>query len=82
MSVFSGPVEHAANPPETWKVSKQANRSWYVTTSDGAKVLHRARSKGEAVAAIRVGFIRNLYDRETRWYAGESIPGWRDYKDA
>ena len=76
MSVFSGPEEHAANPPETWIVVKASERNWHLRAQTGA-TLHRGTTKRECEYAREVGFIRNLYDKETRWYAGEPIPGWK-----
>lgn len=80
MSVFSGPNEHAANPPETWRVIKVGERAWRVVTTGGT-VLEYATTRKRAHELIESGHMRRLYDRETRWYAGESIPGWKPYAE-
>lgn len=79
MSMFAGPDEHAANPPETWKVVK-SGRAWHLITMTG-DVLDYFVRQSDAVAAIEEGPIRRLYDDETRWYAGESVRGWKPWAD-
>ena len=80
MSVYSDPATHAANPPETWVVVKIADRSWQLQDRQGV-TLWRATTKRECEYAREVGFIRNLYDDETRWYAGENVRGWKPYRE-
>ncbi|KOV84753.1 hypothetical protein [Nocardia sp. NRRL S-836] len=80
MSLFNGPAEHADNPPETWQVVK-AGRGWQLQTKDGG-VLHSSfPTKREAESERTDGATARLYAKEARWYAGESIPGWRDYSE-
>ena len=78
MSVYSTPEQHAANPPESWVVVKVADHKWELRDAQGTR-LHYGTTKKECEAAREVGFIRNLYDAETRWYAGESVRGWKSY---
>ena len=80
MSVYSGPDEHAANPPETWEVVKRGDRNWHVVDRQGT-VLERATTRREAERLKAEGSVVRLYDRETRWYAGETIPGWKSWAD-
>lgn len=79
MSLFSGPDEHAANPPETWTVTRSGRR-WKLCTSSGG-VLGAYNTRGQAEAARTSGFLADLYADETRWYAGESVRGWLPYQD-
>lgn len=78
MSMFSNPVEHAANAPETWSVVKLAPQAWALVTSDGTE-LDRFRAKYAAEQARVSGHLVRLYQDETRWYAGESVRGWKPY---
>lgn len=80
MSVFHNPAEHAANPPDTWQVVKVAERAWQLQTAGGG-TLSQHTTRRAAISERECGFIRDLYDKETRWYAGEDIPGWRPYTD-
>lgn len=79
MSLFSGPEEHAANPPSTWKVVKaRTTRLWHVQTANGATI-ESATTKREAEERTRTGSYVKLYDDTTRWYAGESVRGWKPW---
>lgn len=80
MSVFAGPKTHAANPPETWEVRKHG-RMWGLFTKDGEHPLETLASKRAAETARTEGVIAALYARETRWYAGEEIPGWKSHAE-
>jgi hypothetical protein len=80
MSVFRSPEEHHANPPETWTVAKRGTR-WELRPASGEYVLDSFRSKRDAEEGRTVGRLANLYATETRWYAGDSVAGWRDWKD-
>jgi hypothetical protein len=78
MSLFATPEEHAANPPTTWVAVKAGPRWWNLRTSSGA-VLDTYPTKKAAEAARTDSFYATLYDRETRWYAGEPVAGWKPY---
>lgn len=78
MSLFSGPDEHAANPPESWQVVKAGDRSWHVRTADGA-TLDRATTRRAADELTRSGHVFTLWHDERRWYAGESVRGWKPW---
>lgn len=78
MSLFGGRAEHAANPPDTWNVVRSGNR-WNLITTAGA-VLDSFDRKRDAEAGRITGFAADLYAKETRWYAGETIPGWKPYQ--
>lgn len=77
MSLFTSPEEHAANGPETWVVVKSV-RHWRLETADGG-VLETFPTKKAAEAGRVEGRIADLYDRESRWYAGEEIPSWKPW---
>lgn len=78
MSLFNGPEEHAANPPDTWVVEKSWSQ-WRLCTRDGA-TLDTFERKRDAEAARTDGFLARLYADETRWYAGENVHGWKPYR--
>lgn len=80
MAVFTSPEASASNPPETWEVVKVAERLWRLTTADGA-VLDSFTRKSDAEAAKTEGWLLNLYLDEARWYAGESVRGWKPYAE-
>lgn len=77
MSLFKGPAEHAANPPETWIVTRVGHQ-WALQTTAGGTLDH-ATTRSAAESLRTEGFIANLYAKEARWYAGESVSGWRPY---
>jgi hypothetical protein len=79
MSLFSAEM-HADNPPETWQVVKVLPRVWQLQTKDG-DVLESFSKASAAEEAKHSGFYVKLYDQESRWYAGEQIPGWQQYKN-
>lgn len=81
MSLFAGPVEHAANPPESWRVEKGVTRLWFLKTKDGV-TLETFPTKKAAEHAKVESFYVSLYEKESRWYAGEAIPGWKPYAAA
>lgn len=80
MSLFSGPAEHAANPPESWTVSRAGRASWHLRTAAGV-TLGRYETRRAAEADKVSGFYVRLYEQESRWYAGEQVAGWRPYTD-
>lgn len=81
MSVFPTPEAHAANPPESWTVTRISDRVWYLCAADGV-MLDRFKSRDAAVEAKTSGWLFHLYHKEARWYAGENIPNWRPYAEA
>lgn len=78
MSLFRSPEEHAANPPESWEVTKVMNKRWHLTTTAGT-VLHSSERKRDCEELKTSGFYFNLYRKEARWYAGEEVSGWKPY---
>jgi hypothetical protein len=78
VSLFAGPAEHTANPPESWTIVKRGERSWALVLTNG-DTLDTFPSKRAAVEATETGRYVELYRKESRWYAGESIPGWKPY---
>lgn len=79
MSLFASPEEHAANPPSTWVVKKAAPRLWHLCTKEGIVLSYGHATKKEADSLMTSGFYVNLYNDETRWYAGESVRNWIPY---
>lgn len=77
MSLFRNPEEHAANAPETWVIVKVADRAWRLQTKDGDVLEQNATHK--ACAESRDYWWTRQYEKESRWYAGESVDGWKDY---
>lgn len=78
MSLFNGPEEHAANPPDAWRVVKVRPKMWRLVALNGV-VLATCQTRRDCVDLCERGFYRSLYDDETRWYAGEAIVGWKPY---
>jgi hypothetical protein len=38
-------------------------------------------TRKHAVEALTDGFAARLWEKERRWYAGESIPGWKTWAE-
>ena len=81
MALFVTPEEHAANPPETWVVTKAGPARWQLRTAPGA-VLSTFPRKRDAEQERRDGFFVRLYEQERRWFAGEPVRGWKPYAPA
>ena len=81
MSLFSGPEEHAANPPASWTVAKAGRECWQLRTAAGVHLGGRYTTRRAAEADKVSGFYVRLYEQERRWYAGEPVAGWRPYSD-
>jgi hypothetical protein len=80
MSLFRDPIEHAANPPATWRVER-SGYVWRVTTKDGTVLSTGDRTKTRAIERCERGFFVTLYAKEARWYAGEQVSGWKPYRE-
>lgn len=81
MSLFTDPAEHAANPPQSWRVSRVAvgtRYRWNLSTATGI-LLDSYPTKTRADEAKQSGFLADLYAREARWYAGEPVAQWKPY---
>jgi hypothetical protein len=77
--MYSTPEQHAANPPSTWRVFKSNyGRRWCLADSSGT-VIGIYDTKRAALADLESGPAATLWEKERRWYAGESIPGWNPY---
>lgn len=79
MCIFDNPEQHAANPPETWKVVKVADRWWDLMAGDAS--LDSFTTRKAALLARTEGQYFNLYQKEGRWYAGEDIPNWKPWTE-
>lgn len=77
MALFGTPEQHAANPPESWRVEK-AGRVWIVLDAEDT-VLCACPTRHEAEDAKVTGFWADLYEKERRWFAGEMVAGWKPY---
>ena len=80
MSLFVTPAESAANPPSSWLVVKVADRRFNLTTADGG-VLNGFSRKRDAEEAKVSGFFVDMYEKEVRWYAGETTSGMKSWAE-
>jgi len=80
MALFGTPERHAANPPDTWKVTLLAPRRWDLQTSDGRTIDSFTTKKAAETAKVE-GFLVRLYGDEGRWFAGETPAGQRSYAE-
>lgn len=69
--------DNADNAPSTWRVVR-SGRHYHLTDKAG-HVLESFDRKYKAVAARESGFYFDLWNKERRWFAGETIPGWKPY---
>lgn len=75
--IFATPDEHFANPPSTWTVRKHG-RKWALCIKDHP--IDTFLTKKAAEAGKTSGMYFNLYEKESRWYRGESVPNWKPYQ--
>jgi hypothetical protein len=80
MSLHHTPEQHEADPPEAWRVVKVAERCWHLVSSRGDDwVIATYLTRREAEAAkVDSPWVR-LYEKETRWFAGEPVAQWKPY---
>lgn len=78
MALFASPRVHAENPPATWVVVKKMAGRWALCTKAGTE-LQRFTSRRDAESAREGGQMVELYRKEGRWFAGESVQGWEPY---
>jgi len=78
MALFGTPEQHAANPPESWRVVKVAERTWRLTDTEGVTLDTCTTRRAAELAKVK-GFWVNLYEKERRWLAGELVAGWKPY---
>jgi hypothetical protein len=74
-----GKDRHQENHPTTWKIQRRG-RKFHIVTKDGVS-LDSFTTRRAAEKASQSGWLIDLYDKETRWFAGESVPGWRSYAE-
>lgn len=77
MALHLTPEDHDNDPPNGWTVRK-SGRKWQLISRSGG-VLDTFDTKSKAENAKTSGFIFSLYQKEGRWFKGESIPGWKPY---
>lgn len=78
MALYSTPERHAANPPSTWRVVKAGPRLWNLVDQND-DVISSHRTKREAEEDKVSGPAVSLYEKEGRWYRGETVVGWKPY---
>lgn len=84
MSLYTSPEQHAANPPETWTVERipyGTRARWCVVDKQGTQMGPTYETKREAEANLDSGWYVRHWEKEQRWYDGESIPGWKSYAE-
>ena len=81
MSLFSGPEEHAANPPETWEVVKVAEGRWTLRPAGADYYFETYPTRRAAVEDTQSGPYVRLYRQEADWYAGKPVAGWKPYRE-
>mgnify|MGYP006921419761 CR=1 FL=1 len=77
MALHATPKDHDADPPSGWIVRKSGSH-WHLESAKGG-VIGTFTTKREAMAARESGFYFDLYNKEGRWFAGESVSGWVQY---
>lgn len=85
-TLYSSPEEHEANAPATWTVGKNpdgadSRHKWSILDKQGKAIGHAYPTKREATAAIESSAVATQWARESRWYAGEALPGVTSYAD-
>jgi hypothetical protein len=85
MALHLSPEQHAANPPESWRVEREQDggRVWWHLHIDteGDRAIQAYRTRKEATENLTSGFYFNLYAKEGRWFAGGKIDGWKSYAE-
>jgi len=79
MSLHQTPEQHQAEPPSAWEVTKRAERAWDLLI--GGSVAGTFPTRKGAEEARTSGPLVALYEREGRWFAGQTPAGWRPYAD-
>ncbi len=77
MALFSK-EDHHKYPPEIWVVKKHGSK-WGVFTTESDNPINTFTTKIEAIRATTNGLLVDLYEKERRWYAGETVTGWKPY---
>ena len=78
MSLHRTPADHDADPPSAWQVVKVADRCWHLDSSLGGTFGYYTTRRA-AEDDKTSGFYVNLYEQESRWFAGLPVNGWRPY---
>lgn len=87
MSLFATPEAHAANPPESWTVERiagngaRAKFGLVIEPGAGPAETFGTRQDAERAKNNPQSWLRSLYEKERRWYAGENIAGWRPWAE-
>lgn len=87
MSLFATPELHAANPPESWEIRRIARGrsvTYCIIIQAGGNPVDTfgTRRDAESTVSNPDSWLRRMYEKERRWYAGESIPGWEPFDRA
>ena len=79
MSLHLTPKEHNENPPATWEVREIADRRWGVFQRGAEHPMTTQPRKQDAEMCRKMGFLVDMYNKEGRWFAGKTVPGWKPY---
>lgn len=78
MSMHSTPEDHAADPPGKWQVVKVAERCWHLDSSLGGTIGYYATRKAAEADRVSGPYV-SMYERDGRWFAGQTPAGWKSY---
>lgn len=84
MSYYASPEDLAANPPESWRVVKRAERLWHLLIDTGHECPAETFTTRHAALAERdqpTSRLRRAVEQERRWMAGETPAGWKTYAE-
>lgn len=83
MSYYPDPETLAANPPETWRVEKRAERLWVLCVDGGDYYVQSFSTKREALAERDDpnSYTRRMVEQERRWYEGVNPAGWKSWEE-
>jgi hypothetical protein len=84
MSYYSSPEELAANPPESWRVVKRAERLWHLLIDSSHEHPAETFTTRRAALAERddpTSRLRRAVEQERRWMAGETPAGWKSHAE-
>lgn len=84
MSHYSSPEELAANPPESWRVIKRAERLWDLLIDTSHEYPAETFTTQRDAIAERdnpQSRLRRAVEQERRWMLGETPASWRTYAE-
>jgi hypothetical protein len=78
MALHLTPEDHNADPPEKWIVVKVGEKCWQLDTSLGHALGHYPTRKAAEADKLTGPYV-SLFEKEGRWFRGESIAQWKPY---